>query len=144
MDACGGAYQPKQRRKHYITGPQWAASYEGHALFHAPTRHPVPFETVIAEYEKIGIGHWCTHDTDVLSYDEVGKDAQWETVGRIKGSLKKHGLKCSMVTTETFHHAVFASGSGDCPGRRQNIQSAASRAGSQLPSRALAAAMNPK
>lgn len=110
MDACGGAYKPKQRLKHYITGPQWAASYEGHALFHAPTRHPVPFETVIAEYEKIGIGYWCTHDTDVLSYDEVGKDAQWDTVGRIKKSLKDHGLKCSMVTTETFHHAVFASG----------------------------------
>ncbi|MBY0504323.1 MAG: TIM barrel protein [Bryobacteraceae bacterium] len=110
MDACGGAYTPKQRRKYYVTGPQWAASYEGHALFHAPTRNPVPFETVIAEYAKIGINHWCTHDTDVLSYDEVGKDAQWETIARIKGSLKKHGLKCSMVTTETFHHAVFASG----------------------------------
>ena len=30
---------------------------------------------------------------------------QWSRGSRI---LKKHGLKCSMVTTETFHHAVFA------------------------------------
>ena len=110
MDACGGAYKPKQRRKHFITGPQWAAAYEGHALFHAPTRQTVPFETVIAEYEKIGIGHWCTHDTDVLAYSEVGKDAQWETVARIRKSLDTHGLQCSMVTTETFHHPVFAGG----------------------------------
>lgn len=110
IDACGGAYKPAQRRKYYITGPQWAAAYEGHALFHAPTRLPVTFQTVIKEYEKIGIGHWTTHDTDVISYDAIGKDAQWETVGAIKKSLKKHGLKCSMVTTETFHHAVFAGG----------------------------------
>ena len=106
--ACGGAYTPAQRRKYYITGPQWAAAYEGHALFHAPTRLPVSFETVIKEYAKIGIGYWTTHDTDVISYAAIGKDAQWETVGAIQKSLKKHGLACSMVTTETFHHAVFA------------------------------------
>lgn len=110
LDACGGAYKPKQRRKHFITGPQWAAAYEGQALFHAPTREMVPFETVIAEYEKIGLNYWCTHDTDVLPYEQVGKDAQWETIARIKKTLKKHGLQCSMVTTETFHHAVFAAG----------------------------------
>lgn len=108
MSACGGSYTPEQRRKYFITGPQWAAAYEGHALFHAPTRRPVSFETVIAEYEKIGIGHWTTHDTDVIPYDAVGKDQQWEIVGRIGASLQKHGLECSMVTTETFHHAVFA------------------------------------
>lgn len=107
-EACGGAYTPAQRRKYFITGPQWAAAYEGNALFHAPTRLPVSFDTVIKEYAKIGIGYWTTHDTDVISYDAIGKDAQWETVAAIKKSLKKHGLACSMVTTETFHHAVFA------------------------------------
>ena len=106
--ACGGAYTPKQRRKYFLTGPQWAASYEGHALFHAPTRRPVGFEEVIREYENIGIGHWCTHDTDVIPTDALGKDGQHEIVSAIRKSLKKHGLKCSMVTTETFHHAVFA------------------------------------
>jgi xylose isomerase len=106
--ACGGAYTAKQRRKYFITGPQWAAAYEGHALFHAPTRLPVSFDTVIKEYAKIGINYWTTHDTDVISYDAIGKDKQWETVSAIKKSLKKHGLQCSMVTTETFHHAVFA------------------------------------
>ncbi len=108
--ACGGAYTPEQRRKHYITGPQWAAAYEGHAIFHAPTRKPVHFETVIAKYADIGIGHWCTHDTDVLPYDALGTPRQDEIVGQIGAALKKHGLACSMVTTETFHHAVFAGG----------------------------------
>ena len=53
MQACGGAYTPEQRRKFYITGPQWAAAYPGHALFHAPTRAAVAFEDVIREYGKI-------------------------------------------------------------------------------------------
>lgn len=108
--ACGGAYTPEQRRKFFITGPQWAAAYEGNAIFHAPTRKPVDFETVIAKYAEIGIGYWCTHDTDVLPYSALGNAQQDEIVGKIGASLKKHGLQCSMVTTETFHHAVFAGG----------------------------------
>ena len=52
MSACGGAYTPAQRRKYFLTGPQWAAAYEGHALFHAPTRRPVGFEEVIREYAR--------------------------------------------------------------------------------------------
>jgi xylose isomerase len=107
-DACGGSYTPETRRKHFITGPQWAGSYEGHALFHAPTRDAVGFEQVIEEYAKIGIGWWCTHDTDVIPTADLGKAGQAEIVGRIKGALAKNGLKCSMVTTETFHHAVWA------------------------------------
>ena len=106
--ACGGSYSPKQRRKYFLTGPQWAAAYEGHALFHAPTRRPVGFEEVIREYENIGIGHWTTHDTDVIPTAQLGKEGQEEIVASIRKTLKKHGLKCSMVTTETFHHAVFA------------------------------------
>jgi xylose isomerase len=109
MDACGGSYSPETRRKYYISGPQWAAAYEGHALFHAPTRSPISFETVIEEYGKIGIPCWTTHDTDVIPTDQLGKDGQAEIVARIKKSLADNGLRCSMVTTETFHHAVFAS-----------------------------------
>src|SRR5579871_4788788 len=105
-DACGGAYSPETRRKYFITGPQWAAAYEGHTLFHAPTRHPVSFEEVISEYGRLGIGHWCTHDTDVIPSDALGKDGQHEIVARIKKSLAAANVKCSMVTTETFHHAV--------------------------------------
>jgi xylose isomerase len=108
--ACGGAYSPEQRRKYYISGPQWAAAYEGNAIFHAPTRKPVHFETVIEKYAEIGIGHWTTHDTDVLPYDALGNGKQDEIVAQIGASLKKNGLACSMVTTETFHHAVFAGG----------------------------------
>lgn len=108
--ACGGTYTPEQRRKFFITGPQWAAAYEGNAIFHAPTRKPVDFDTVIAKYADIGIGYWCTHDTDVLPYSALGNAQQDEIVGQIAASLKKHGLQCSMVTTETFHHAVFAGG----------------------------------
>ena len=106
--ACGGSYSPQTRRKYFITGPQWAAAYEGNALFHAPTRDTISLETVIEAYGKIGIGYWCTHDTDVIPTDQLGKDGQEEVVGRIKKSLKKNGVACSMVTTETFHHAVFA------------------------------------
>src|SRR5665213_426338 len=107
-DACGGSYSPETRRKYFISGPQWAGAYEGHALFHAPTRQPVSFERVIAEYGRIGIGHWCTHDTDVIPTDALGKDGQREIVERIKKALADNGLACSMVTTETFHHAVAA------------------------------------
>ncbi|MBV9611118.1 MAG: hypothetical protein JO091_01545, partial [Acidobacteriaceae bacterium] len=107
---CGGSYSPDVRRKYFITGPQWAAAYEGHALFHAPTRAPVTFETVIEEYGKIGLGYWCTHDTDVIPSDALFTPRQDEIVGRIKTSLSKNGLKCSMVTAETFHHAVWAAG----------------------------------
>jgi len=108
MQACGGAYSPEVRRKYFITGPQWAAAYEGQALFHAPTRKPVPFEQVIREYARIGIGYWCTHDTDVIPTEALGKDDQARIVERIKAALRENGLQCSMVTTETFYHAVWA------------------------------------
>jgi len=108
MKACGGAYGPKTRRKYYISGPQWAAAYQGQALFHAPTRQAIGFEEVIREYARIGIGYWTTHDTDVIPTEALGKDEQWSIVERINKNLKKHGLKCSMVTTETFFHAVWA------------------------------------
>ena len=73
-----------------------------------PHERPVSFEQVIEKYSQIGIGHWCTHDTDVIPVKDIGTERQDATVARIKETLKKHGLKCSMVTTETFHHAVFA------------------------------------
>ena len=108
LAACGGAYTPAQRRKYFITGPQWAAAYEGNALFHAPTRTPVSFETVIEQYAKIGIAHWTTHDTDVIPTDAIGTARQDDIVAAIGKSLQANGLACSMVTTETFHHAVWA------------------------------------
>ena len=95
-DACGGSYSPETRRKFFISGPQWAAAYEGHAIFHAPTRPPIGFERVIEEYGKIGIGHWTTHDTDVLPYDALGTAAQDDIVTRIQKSLANNGVKCSM------------------------------------------------
>ena len=118
--ACGGAYSPQTRRKYFITGPQWAAAYEGQALFHAPTRTPVPFADVIPQYAEIGIAWWTTHDTDVIPTEALGTDRQWEIVGRIKDALAQNGLRCSMVTTETFHHAVFAaSPAAEAPEVRQ-------------------------
>src|SRR5215469_9208937 len=108
MQACGGGYSPETRRKYFISGPQWAAAYRGQALFHAPTRDGISFEDVIREYSRIGIGYWCTHDTDVIPTEQLGKDGQHEIVAQIKKSLANHGLKCSMVTTETFYHEIFA------------------------------------
>jgi xylose isomerase len=118
--ACGGSYSPQIRRKYYISGPQWAAAYEGHALFHAPTRDPIGFEEVIRHYGEIGIGYWTTHDTDVIPTAALGKPQQGEIVDRIKKSLREAGMTCSMVTTETFHHAVWAaSPAAEAPEVRQ-------------------------
>src|SRR5215475_12733425 len=108
MQACGGAYSPETRRKYYISGPQWAAAYQGQALFHAPTRPAIGFEEVIRQYARIGIGYWTTHDTDVISTEALGTEAQNEIVVRIGKALNENGLKCSMVTAETFHHAIWA------------------------------------
>ncbi|HWR50498.1 MAG TPA: TIM barrel protein [Bryobacteraceae bacterium] len=108
VNACGGSYPPDVRRNFYISGPQWAAAYQGQALFHAPTRTPVTYEQVIDKWAEIGIAHWTTHDTDVIPADAIGTDRQWEIVAGINAALNRTGVKCSMVTTETFHHEVFA------------------------------------
>ncbi|MGB6946375.1 MAG: TIM barrel protein [Bryobacteraceae bacterium] len=108
MKACGGTYSPEVRRKYFISGPQWAAAYDGSALFHAPTRPPLGFEDVIRHYGEIGIGHWCTHDTDVIPTDALGTPKQAEILDRIRAALRKSDVRCSMVTAETFHHAVWA------------------------------------
>ncbi len=108
--ACGGSYSPEKRRRYFITGPQWAPAYEGQAVFHAPVRPPINFERVIEEYSKIGVGYWCTHDTDVIRTEDLFTPKQDEIVSRIKTTLEKFGVKCSMVSTETFHHAVWAAG----------------------------------
>jgi xylose isomerase len=108
MKACGGAYRPATRRKYFISGPQWAAAYQGQALFHAPTRASLGFEEIIRHYGEIGIPYWTTHDTDVIPTEALFKDRQWEIVARIKNALAENDLKCSMVTTETFYHPVWA------------------------------------
>ena len=106
--ACGGSYAPEVRRKYFISGPQWAAAYQGQALFHAPTREPVSYQEVIRQYARIGIPCWTTHDTDVIPTETLLTDGQWEIVADIKKNLTEHGLRCSMVTTETFYHPVWA------------------------------------
>ncbi len=107
---CGGSYSPETRRKYFISGPQWAAAYRGQALFYAPTRDPITFEDVIREFGQIGIPYWTTHDSDVIPTDQLGTDRQQAIVAQIGNTLEKHGVKCSMVTTETFYHEVFAAG----------------------------------
>ena len=120
MKASGGSYTPETRRKYFISGPQWAAAYQGQALFHASTRAPITFEDVIREYAKIGISYWCTHDTDVIPTEQLGTDGQCEVLAQIQRSLSRHGVRCSMVTTETFFHKVFAaSPAAEAPEIRQ-------------------------
>lgn len=120
MKACGGAYSPETRRKYFISGPQWAASYPGHALFHAATRPEIGFDEVIRKFGEIGIGYWTTHDTDVIPTDLLGTDRQTEIVSRINRALSDNGVRCSMVTAETFHHAVWAaSPAGEQPQVRE-------------------------
>jgi xylose isomerase len=98
------------RRKYFLSGPQWAAAYPGHALFHAPTRDALGFEEVIREFARIGIGYWTTHDTDVIPTGDLFTERQEAIVERIAATLREHGVQCSMVTTETFHHPVWAAG----------------------------------
>jgi len=120
MKASGGGYGPETRRKYFISAPQWAAAYQGQALFHAPTRPAIGFEEIIRKYSEIGIGYWATHDTDVIPTEILGQDGQWEIVSRIRGTLANNGVQCSMVTTETFYHAVFAAGpAAEAPGVRE-------------------------
>ncbi len=108
MQVSGGSYTPDQRRKYFISGPQWAGDYQGQALFHAPTREVIGFEEVIRNLGELGIPCWTTHDSDVIDTDDLLTDRQWETVERINKSLNEHGVRCSMVTCETFFHPVFA------------------------------------
>ena len=104
----GGNYSPEERRKYYISGPQWAGAYEGQALFHAPTREPVGFEEVIRNLGELGVSCWATHDSDVIGADDLLTDRQWAIVARIDKALDDNGVRCSMVTCETFFHPVFA------------------------------------
>ncbi len=116
----GGSYSPEIRRKYFISGPQWAAAYEGQALFHAPTREPVPFEEVIRNLGELGIPYWTTHDTDVIPTDDLMNSRQAEIVHRISQALESHGVGCSMVTCETFFHPVWAaSGAAEAPEVRE-------------------------
>jgi xylose isomerase len=119
-EMSGGSYSPDVRRKYYISGPQWAAAYQGQALFHAPTREAISFEDVIQQFGEIGIPCWTTHDTDVISTEQLMSGEQDEIIGRIKASLDKNGVRCSMVTCETFFHAVWAgSAAAEAPEVRQ-------------------------
>jgi xylose isomerase len=93
-----------------LSGPQWAAAYEGQALFHAPTRERVGFENIIRHYGEIGIANWSTHDTDIIPTRVLGTEEQWAVVERVKKALQENGVRCSMVTTETFFHEVWAAG----------------------------------
>lgn len=111
MSACGGSHPPETRRKYFISGPQWAAAYQGQALFHAPTRDPVSPAEVMRHFAEIGIGYWTTHDTDVIPTEALMTDRQAEIVAGLKKSLEENGLRCSMVTGETFFHPVWAASS---------------------------------
>lgn len=108
MSACGGGYSPEVRRKFFISGPQWAAAYQGQALFHAPTREPVSPADVIQRLAEIGIAWWATHDSDIVPTEDLGTERQDEIVNAISAALRKHGVKCSMVTGNTFFDPVWA------------------------------------
>lgn len=108
MSSCGGSYSPEVRRQYFISGPQWAAAYQGQALFHAPTREAVAPEEVIRHFSEIGIGWWTSHDTDVIPADQLMTEKQDEILDSIARALKRYGLQCSMVTGETFFSPVWA------------------------------------
>jgi xylose isomerase len=110
VQACGGSYAPEVRRKYYISGPQWAAAYQGQALFHAPTRAPISAAEIIEHYGRLGIAWWSTHDTDIIPTEDLMTERQQRTLEGIKKALENNGVACSMVTCETFYHPVWAAG----------------------------------
>jgi xylose isomerase len=79
MKACGGAGSPETRRKYYITDRR------GRCISRAGV---VPcadagtgwLRRSDSRYAEIGIGHWTTHDTDVIPTEALGKDRQKEIV----------------------------------------------------------------
>ena len=109
--SCGGHFSPERRRKYFISGPQWAAAYQGQALFHAPTREPVPYSDVISHYAEIGIGYWTTHDTDVIPTEDLMTERQQKIVADIKKTLHKLGMKRPIATTANFYHPVWGNSS---------------------------------
>ena len=75
---------------------------------------------MIRRYAELGIGWWCTHDTDVIATEDLGKDEQHAVVAKIRQALNDNGVNCSMVTTETFFHAVWsASPAAESPAVRE-------------------------
>ncbi len=106
--ACGGSYSPEIRGQFFISGPQWAAAYRGHALFHAPTRKTVEPAEVIRHFSEIGIGWWTSHGSDIVHSNELMTEKQDEILDGIAASLKHYGVQCSMVTGETFFSPVWA------------------------------------
>ncbi len=71
LKACGGRYSPETRRKYHVSGPQWAAAYQGQALFHAPTRESAMPTQAMQHFAEIGIGYWTTHDTGVIRTEDL-------------------------------------------------------------------------
>lgn len=140
MSMCGGSYSPEVRRKFFISGPQWAAAYQGQALFHAPTREAISPADVIERFAEIGIGWWATHDSDIIPTEDLGTERQHEILGEIIGALRKHGVKCSMVTGNTFFDPVWAaSPAGEQPEvrayareRLENVVEIAHKLGAQF------------
>ena len=112
MSACGGAYSPEVRRKYFISGPQWAAAYNGSALFHAPTRPAIGFEDVIRKYSEIGIQYWCTHDTDVIATSELGGPQQAEILGRIKAAYDREPTLANLLLDPSFREELGARQNG--------------------------------
>lgn len=110
MASCGGSYTPEVRRRFFISGPQWAAAYQGQALFHAPVRRAIEPDDVIRNLSEIGIAWWATHDIDIISPADLLTDRQDLILDGIAESLKRYGVRCSMVTGETFFSPVWAAG----------------------------------
>ncbi len=124
MSACGVSYPPEIRRKFFISGPQWAAAYQGQALFHAPTREPIQPAKVIEQFAEIGIAWWTTHDTDIIPTEHLMTERQEEVLEGIGTALRQHGVKCSMVTGETFFHPIWA---GSPAGEQPEVRAYAGR-----------------
>ena len=66
---------------------------------------PVPFEKVIEKYAEIGIGHWCTHDTDVIPPTLYLRRSR--TILSAGSSNPSTNTDCVLHGDhETFHHRL--------------------------------------
>ena len=100
MTACGGSYTPETRRKYFISGPQWAAAYEGNALFHAPTRGTLDFDTVIPGHGPVST------KADVVAFRADLETMRTRLIGLVKQGESPakvaHFLGCGRSSVYTW------------------------------------------
>ncbi len=92
-------YQNVRRRLQSGNAPQvfhhrstWAASIGARLCFGRRHGCRSALKTSSAS-SQIGIGYWCTHDSDVIPTEQLGSERQSEIIAQIRKTLEEHGVQ---------------------------------------------------